>query len=184
MELKINNSTLHIQHSTLHSQHFTLNPTPHCPLTTKTEVIIKMNEKYISTLMVSGSLGVIFSSVFGEWNNDVLALIILMAIDFITGIITAAAFQKSSKSETGGLSSKAAFKGIAKKVCEMMLVAVAYQSEVLLHVDYIRAAVIWALCAAEIISITENAADMDILPESVRKIFDNTVRSLNKSKDE
>jgi toxin secretion/phage lysis holin len=143
-----------------------------------------MNEKYISTLMVSGSLGVIFSSVFGEWNNDVLALIILMAIDFITGIITAAAFQKSSKSETGGLSSKAALKGIAKKVCEMMLVAAAFQSEMLLHVDYLRIAVIWGLCGAEIISIMENADDMDILPESVKKVLGRVTKTLNKDEKE
>lgn len=140
-----------------------------------------MNDKYYLTILASSGFGVVFASIFGEWNNDVLALIILMAIDFITGIITAAAFQKSSKSETGGLSSKAALKGIAKKVCEMMLVAVAYQSEVLLHVDYVRVAVIWALCAAEIISITENAADMDILPESVKKIFENVIKTLDKN---
>ena len=140
-----------------------------------------MNDKYFLTILATSGFGVFFASVFGEWNNDVFALIILMAIDYITGLIVAGVFRRSNKSETGGLSSFAAFKGIAKKVCEMMLVAAAYQSEILLHVDYLRIAVIWGLCAAEIISIMENAAYMDILPESVKNIFDNVIKTLNKN---
>lgn len=139
-----------------------------------------MNDKYFLTILASGGAGVFFASVFGEWNNDVIALVVLMAIDYITGLIVAGMFGRSKKSENGGLSSYAAFRGIAKKVCEMMLVAAAYQSEILLHVDYLRIAVIWGLCAAEIISIMENADDMDILPESVRKVLGRVVKTLNR----
>ena len=140
-----------------------------------------MNDRYFAAILASSGLGIVFARIFGEWDNDILALIILMAIDFITGLAAAAFFRRSKKSANGGLSSSAALRGIAKKVCEMMLVAAAYQSEILLHIDYLRIAVIWGLCAAEIISITENAAYMDILPESVKKIFDNVINTLNKN---
>ena len=143
-----------------------------------------MNEKYFMAILASSGFGVVFAQIFGEWNNDVIALVVLMAIDFITGLIVAAFFGRSKKSPNGRLSSAAALRGIAKKTCEMMLVAAAYQSEILLHVDYLRIAVIWGLCAAEIISIMENAAYMDILPESVKNIFDNVVKPLNKNKSD
>ena len=143
-----------------------------------------MNEKHLMAILASSGFGVVFAKIFGEWNNDVIALVVLMAIDYITGIIVAGVFRRSDKSETGGLSSHAALKGIAKKVCELMLVAAAYQSEILLHVDYLRIAVIWGLCAAEIISVMENAAYMGILPESVRNVFDNVIKTLNKKDDE
>ena len=140
-----------------------------------------MNDKYFLTILASSGFGVIFAKIFGEWNNDVIALVVLMAIDFITGLIVAAFFGRSKKSPNGRLSSSAALRGIAKKTCEMMLVAAAYQSEILLHVDYLRIAVIWGLCAAEIISIMENARDMGILPESVQNLLEKVVDNLNKN---
>ena len=100
-----------------------------------------MNDKYFLTILATSGFGVFFTSIFGEWNNDVIALVILMAIDYITGLVVAGMFRKSKKSKNGGLSSSAALKGIAKKVCELMLVAAAFQSEMLLHVDYLRIAV-------------------------------------------
>jgi len=143
-----------------------------------------MNDKYFLTILATSGFGVFFTSIFGEWNNDVIALVILMAIDYITGLVVAGMFRKSKKSKNGGLSSSAALKGIAKKVCELMLVAAAFQSEMLLHVDYLRIAVIWGLCGAEIISIMENADDMDILPESVKKVLGRVTKTLNKDEKE
>lgn len=43
-------------------------------------------------------------------------LCIVMAVDYITGWIVAGVFKNSEKSESGGLSSSAGFKGLAKKV--------------------------------------------------------------------
>lgn len=138
----------------------------------------------IITIGAAGGAGAILSTIFGEWSNSLLALVILMCIDFITGLIVAALFNKSPKTENGGLSSKECLKGIAKKVCTPLIVAVAYQAEVLLSVDYIRTAVIWGLCAAEIISIIENAVAMGILPPTVQRIFEKIIGLLNRNDDE
>jgi len=144
-----------------------------------------MNLTSRKTIVVAGAgfAGAAFSAIFGEWSSDLQALIVLMCIDFITGLMVAGLFQKSPKTFSGGLSSKECVKGIAKKTGELMLVAAAYQSEILLSESYsipIRAYVISALCAAEIISIMENAGAMDILPESVQKIFRKVIDALNK----
>lgn len=132
------------------------------------------------TVISSGVAGVIVTKIFGEWNDFTFALVVLMAIDFITGLIVAGLFQKSPKTFSGGLSSKECLKGIAKKVCELLLVAAAYQADKLIGVEYVRIFTIWGLCAAEIISIMENAGAMDILPASVQAVFKRVIDVLNK----
>ena len=146
-----------------------------------------MSDNYTHAKMIlsvsAGTAGAVFTSIFGAWDDNVFALLILMAIDFVTGLLVAGLFQKSSKTFSGGLSSEECLKGIAKKVCEMLLVAAAYQSDKLLGIDYARAFVIWGLCAAEIISIMENAGAMGILPEPVQQILKKVVDTLNKNID-
>lgn len=141
-------------------------------------------ENKLVAIGTAGAAGAVFSSIFGEWSNSLFALVVLMCIDFLTGIIVAALFNKSPKTKNGGLSSKECLKGIAKKSCTLLIVAVAYQAEVLLSVDYIRDAVIYGLCAAEIISIMENAVTMKILPPPVQKIFEKVIGALNGEKGE
>lgn len=139
----------------------------------------------LSKFSISAAVGVISAFgafVFGEWSNDVFALIILMIIDFIMGVLLAIVFRKSPKSKKGGLSSAAAWKGVAKKTCTILLVAVAYQADILLSTAYIRPTVVGALCASEIISIIENAAKMGILPEPVQKLLDKVIDILNTPK--
>lgn len=146
-----------------------------------------MDHFSVSKFSISAAVGVISAFgtyIFGEWSNDVFALIILMVIDFIMGVILAIVFQKSAKSKKGGLSSAAAWKGIAKKTCTILLVAVAYQADILLATEYIRPTVVGALCASEIISIVENAAKMGILPEPVQKLLNKVIDILNVPKGE
>lgn len=138
-----------------------------------------------SKFSISAAAGVIAAFgayIFGEWSNDILTLIVLMAIDFIMGLLLAIVFRKSPKSKKGGLSSAAAWKGVAKKTCTLLLVAVAYQADILLSTAYIRPTVVGALCASEIISIVENAAKMGILPEPVQKLLDKVIDILNTPK--
>ena len=130
-------------------------------------------------MALSSLSGIICTTLFGEWNNALFALIILISIDFTTGLIVAGVFQKSSKTFSGGLSSRVCLTGIAKKVGTLLLVAVAHQADILLSVDYLRTAVICALCASEMLSIIENAGAMGILPEPVQKIFQRIIDALN-----
>ena len=49
--------------------------------------------------------------------------------------------KKSKHTESGGLSSKAGWFGLAKKVCTLMLIVVAVRMDILLNTNYIRDAV-------------------------------------------
>lgn len=120
-------------------------------------------------------IGGVIAGIFGGWSGDILALIIFMTIDFITGICVAAFWRKSKKSKYGALSSKECIKGIIKKCSILLIVICAHYVDVLLDTTYIRNAVIIGFCASELISIMENTALMNILPEPVQKIFNKVI---------
>ena len=51
-----------------------------------------------------GLVGGFFTAIFGGWDSALVTLVVFMAIDFFTGIITAM-MKKSKHTESGGLSS-------------------------------------------------------------------------------
>lgn len=115
----------------------------------------------------------LFASLFGGWSQGLATLIILMVLDYITGLMVAAIFHKSGKSGTGALSSAAGLKGIAKKVACLILVVVAYQMDKLLGVGIIRDTATIALCVNEIISLLENIGLMGVkYPTVMSKALD------------
>lgn len=114
------------------------------------------------------------AGLFGEWNTMLTILAVVMAIDYISGCIVAAC-GRSPKTESGGLSSKVGFIGIAKKAFIMLLILLAtmldraigngtavFQSMLTLY--YI---------ANEGLSILENAALMGVqFPEKLKKALE------------
>ena len=125
-----------------------------------------------------GTLSSAIIELLGGGDVNLKALIIFMIIDFVTGLIVAIFWGKSTKSENGGLSSKACWRGIIKKVCTLLIVVVSHQADILLNTDYIRNAIIIAFCISEVISICENAGEMGILPKSVQTIFEKVIDML------
>ena len=99
---------------------------------------------------------------FGRMDGLMYALIAFMALDYLTGVLVAAA-QKE-------LSSKVGFKGIAKKVIILALVAVGHilDTHVLGGGAVCRSAVSGFYIANEGISILENAAELGLpLPKKL-----------------
>ena len=111
-----------------------------------------------------GLTGGFFTAIFGGWDSALMTLVIFMAIDFFTGIITAM-MKKSKHTESGGLSSKAGWFGLAKKVCTLMLIVVAVRMDILLNTNYIRDAVCISFCLNELLSIVENTSLMGDSPQ-------------------
>ena len=109
-----------------------------------------------------GIIGGYLASLFGGWNAALGALLICMAIDYVTGLIVAGVFHASPKSQGGGLESMAGWKGLARKFVTLMIVLVAHEMDVLLGISYVRDTVIIGFCANEIISILENAGLMGL----------------------
>ena len=114
----------------------------------------------------------LFTAIFGGWDSALVTLVVFMAIDFFTGIITAM-MKKSKHTESGGLSSKAGWFGLAKKVCTLMLIVVAVRMDILLNTNYIRDAVCISFCLNELLSIVENTSLMGIpYPPAIKKAID------------
>lgn len=118
----------------------------------------------IKIFILSGvaCVGAAIASLFGGWNGAMTTLVILMLIDYITGIIVAGVFHASPKSSGGALSSAVGFKGICRKFVILLIVVVACRVDLLLDTNIIRDATCIGFCANELVSITENAGLMGI----------------------
>ena len=120
-----------------------------------------------------GIVGGLIAKLFGGWTEDMVTLVIFMAIDFITGLIVAGVFNNSNKSQTGALNSHIGWKGLCKKGVVLLFVLIAHRLDMLLDSDYIRTTTIIGFIANEIISIVENAGLMGLpLPEVIVKAIE------------
>ena len=122
---------------------------------------------------IAGILGGFIAGLFGGWDASIRALLLFMAIDFLTGLILAGVFRKSPKTASGGLQSKIGWKGIARKGVTLLLVLISAQLDLILGTTYIRDAVCIAFTVNELISIFENAGLMGIpMPAPLKKAID------------
>ena len=118
----------------------------------------------IKIFILSGvaCVGAAIASLFGGWTGAMTTLVILMLIDYITGIIVAGVFHNSPKCSGGALSSAVGFKGICRKFVILLIVVVACRVDIILNTNVIRDATCIGFCANELVSITENAGLMGI----------------------
>ncbi len=120
-----------------------------------------------------GIVGSLIAGVFGGWDTSIRALLIFMAVDYLMGLACAGIFRKSPKTESGGLQSKAGWKGLCRKVATLALVIVAAQLDSVLQTSYIRDAVCIAFMVNELISMIENVGLMGVnFPEPLKKAID------------
>ena len=102
----------------------------------------------------------------GGLDGLMIALIVFMALDYITGLMCAVIDKK--------LSSAVGFRGICKKVLILMLVGVAHIVD--LHVvgtgDALRSAVVCFYLSNESVSMLENAAHLGLpIPEKLKSVL-------------
>lgn len=120
-----------------------------------------------------GMIGSGVTAIFGGWDAGLTTLLIFMAIDYVSGLIVAAVFHKSTKTESGTLQSKAGFAGLCRKGMTLLFVLIAYRIDLIIGTNYIRYGVIIAFITNELISITENAGLMGVpLPTVIVKAID------------
>ena len=125
-------------------------------------------------LTAIGLAGAVLAKYLGGWDVELNFLLILMAIDFVTGLMVAGIFKKSKKTETGALSSNVGWRGICKKVMVLLFVLIGHQLDLTLGTNgFSRAAIIIASAGNELISITENAGLMGVpVPEAIMNAID------------
>lgn len=130
--------------------------------------------------MVGFSWSAFIKVLYGSVNDELKTLLILIIIDLICGLITAAIFKRSPKTESGGLSSNEMRKGVFKKIGILLIVAVSHQIDVTLHINYIMYACEVTLIAEEILSIIESAGLMGIpIPSVIKNSIDLLNRKVN-----
>lgn len=122
---------------------------------------------------------------FGGWNTMLTVLAVMMGIDYISGVIVAAA-GRSPKSEGGGLSSKIGFVGLAKKILIMLAVLAA----TLLDKAIGNGKFVFQSVAAlyyignEGLSIVENSALMGVpFPERIKSALEELKNKNGKSEE-
>lgn len=124
-------------------------------------------------ISIVGIIGSAIASAFGGWTTGLTTLVIFMAIDYITGLIVAGVFHKSTKTETGTLESRAGFKGLCRKGAMLLVVLVGYRLDLAVGTAYIKDAVIIAFMANEAISIIENAGLMGVpMNDTIKNAID------------
>lgn len=112
-----------------------------------------------------GVVGGIIASLIGAFDGVLCALVILMVLDYVSGIIKAV-YTKTLSSEIG-------YKGLLKKITILIIVALANVVQVLTDGNIaIREIVIMFYIANEGISILENAAViLPNMPEGLKNIL-------------
>ena len=111
---------------------------------------------------LAAALGAI-AGFFGEWSAALTILVVMMAVDYATGIMLAVS-GKSPKTEGGGLSSKIGFIGLAKKGFIMLIVLIATLPDKAIGntAMIFQTATTFYYIANEGLSILENADLMDV----------------------
>ena len=125
-----------------------------------------MKEFWTSIQMVLTAVGGWLGWFLGGCDGLLIALILFMAVDYVTGVMCAVVDKR--------LSSTVGFKGIFKKVLILMLVGVA--NIVDLHVvgtgSMLRSAVVCFYLSNEGLSLLENAAHIGLpIPDKLKSIL-------------
>lgn len=111
---------------------------------------------------------------FGEWNMVLTVLLVAMGIDYVAGLIVAMA-GRSPKTESGKLSSKAGFMGLAKKAMMILVVLTATLLDKATgnSTSVFQTAVALFYIANEGLSILENAVLLDLpVPNVIKRALD------------
>ncbi|WP_438940152.1 phage holin family protein [Gardnerella vaginalis] len=121
------------------------------------------NSAQLAFTLVGGWLGYFL----GGCDGLILALVLFVVADYITGVMCAVTDKK--------LSSSIGFKGIFRKVLIFMLVGIAniIDFHVLKQGSVIRTAVIFFYLSNEGLSLTENAAHLGLpVPEKLKNVLE------------
>ena len=127
-----------------------------------------MGEKVVKgACLVMGAV----AGLVGEWPAALTILLVMMGVDYLTGVLVAAT-GRSPKTEGGGLSSKVGFMGLARKGFIMLIVLVATLLDRAVGnsaMVFQTATVCWYI-ANEGLSVLENADMMGVpFPGFVRE---------------
>ena len=124
---------------------------------------------------VFGAIGIFIGYFYGGMDGMLYALLIFIAVDYISGVLVAISNKQ--------LSSAVGFKGISKKILILLLVGIAniIDQQILGKGSALRTATIFFYMSNEGISILENSANLGLpLPKKLKSFFN----QINQDDDE
>ena len=126
-----------------------------------------------SVLAGLAAVGTFLAGALGGWDAPLALLVALMAADYLTGVLVAAVWQRSDKSATGALDSKAGFRGLVKKGMILLLVWLGVLLDEAVGAGYVRMAVVLFFLGNEGLSLLENLGLMGIpFPAFLRRALE------------
>lgn len=126
-----------------------------------------MKEFWNTIQLVFAAVGGWLVYFLGGCDGLLIALVIFVTCDYLTGIMYAIADKK--------LSSEVGFKGICRKVLIFLLVGIGnvIDVQVLGHPGVLRTAIIFSYLSNEGLSLTENAAHLGLpVPEKLKEVLE------------
>ena len=121
----------------------------------------KTIERFLTCVEMGGVMTII-NLVFGKIDYSFTFLMMVMVIDYLTGL----ACGWSDKS----LSSDKATKGLFKKMFVLIYVIIAHHLDIMLKVDFCRIGICYMYAAGEVLSIIENGTKLGVpVPEPIKK---------------
>lgn len=145
-----------------------------------------MNELFSKETIFTavGVIGAFIASLYGGWTSGMTTLVILMIIDYLTGLLVAAVFGKSKKTADGKLESRAGWKGLVRKCVTLLMVLVATRLDMMIGTSFVRDATVIGFSANELLSIVENAGLMGVpMPAAITnavEVLQNKAQENNK----
>ena len=134
--------------------------------------IMNVKLTYYSALAVLAAAGAAITEALGGWDTALQTLVVLMAIDYVTGLLCALIWKRSPKTADGTFESKASLKGLIRKGAILLVVYIAARLDVLMNTEITRLAVILFFIANDGFSILENLGIMGVpLPDIIKNAF-------------
>lgn len=122
-------------------------------------------ETQVYTGVWGGSMGPLLGAFLG-WSEEFFFLILLMILDFITGMLAAVINPNS------GLSSSRGSRGLVKKGIMLCVIAAFHGCGIIFHIPNLEIVVIYAYIANELISLLENARNAGVdIPAGLDKLL-------------
>ena len=123
-----------------------------------------MNKYFNDISIVFGLVGGFACNFLGSWDLLLKSIVILMVLDYVTGLLKAI-YNKKLSSEIG-------FKGLIRKITIFIVIATAYVIQGIMGDEIpLREITILFFIANEGISLIENASEFIPIPEKLKDIL-------------
>lgn len=125
---------------------------------------VSMDKYFNDISIVFGLVGGFACSLLGGWDMLLKSIVILMVLDYVTGLLKAI-YNKELSSEIG-------FKGLIRKITIFIVIATAYVIQGIMGDEIpLREIVILFFIANEGISLIENASEFVPIPEKLKDVL-------------